>query len=52
MVIGEMNDQGYYIARYNGQEGVVPANFIQEIQVKDAKYLINRASLMNEVSYG
>jgi len=44
VVLGEMNSQGYYTAWHNNQEGLVPANFIQEIEVKDTQALMNRSS--------
>ena len=34
-VIGEMNELGYYTALFNGEVGLVPANFVQEIDILD-----------------
>lgn len=42
-VVGEMDENGYYTATYNNKKGIVPANFIQEIELLDAD-LISRLS--------
>lgn len=45
-VTGGMDDDGYYIASCGDKTGMVPANFIQEIELRD-KELITR--LTNKV---
>lgn len=49
LVVGEMDDQGYYTACHSNSEGLVPANFVQEIDVKDKNGLLSRVSDWNEV---
>lgn len=46
-VYGEMDEKGYYKASCGGILGMLPANFIQEVDVHD-ETLISR--LLNEVS--
>ena len=41
-----MDENGYYHASYNSNDGLVPANFVQEIEVQDEE-LISR--VMNQV---
>lgn len=45
-VFGEMDEKGYYTASCNGTLGILPANFIQEVDLHDEK-LIGR--LMKQV---
>ena len=42
-VVGEMDENGYYNASYNSTEGLVPANFVQEIEIYDEE-LISRVA--------
>ena len=36
-VHGDMDDNGYYMATFEGKTGLVPANFIQEMKMDDKK---------------
>lgn len=47
IVSGEMDENGYYNASYNDIFGIIPANFIQEIELHDQN-LISR--LINQVN--
>lgn len=49
-VVGEMNVSGYYTAEFEGRRGLVPAAFVQEMNIddKDAQYrLLNQVSIYN-----
>lgn len=35
-VIGDMNADGYYHVEFNDQQGLVPAHFLEEVNVKNA----------------
>ncbi len=45
-----MNQEGYYTACHSNKEGLVPANFIQEIEVKNKKRFLSRIQELNNVS--
>ena len=34
-VIGKMNSDGYYYVQFNDRQGLVPANFLEEMKIKD-----------------
>ena len=40
-VLGEMDENGYYTAIHENCRGIIPANFVQEIEIQDQE-LINR----------
>lgn len=41
-----MDDNGYYLASFGGETGLVPANFVQEAEVSD---MCIRERLFNQV---
>lgn len=45
-VYGNMDAEGYYTAKFEGQIGRVPANFIQEVDVSDP---VMKSRLFNQV---
>ena len=49
VVLGEMDEQGYYTARHSNTEGLVPANFVQEIEVKNKDKMLSSVEDFNEV---
>lgn len=48
-VSGEMDESGYYHASFNSARGLVPANFVQEIEVHDQELIgrvLNKVKLL------
>ena len=45
-VHGEMDSMGYYTASFGNQTGLVPANFVQEMDIQDQRM---RERLFNQV---
>jgi len=37
-VIGEMDDDGFYLGELNGRRGLVPSNFLEPIQQSEQEH--------------
>lgn len=44
LVLGLMDDNGYYTAVYQNSKGIIPANFVQEIEVRDEDLMTRLAN--------
>ena len=51
-VIGKMNSDGYYYVQFNDRQGLVPANFLEEMNIKDPaikQRLRNQVQMLHSV---
>lgn len=44
-VYGEVNEEGFYRASFQGKTGLIPAGFVQEMEIEDSQ---QRKRLMNQ----